>query len=103
MEVRSGGDGVVLGHFLAAASGRRRGGGGGEPGGRGLRCFQGADRRRVEPFETSGGVRVHVREGRRRGTAVRRLEFLGCGAVVGLRPVQFDVRKPALEHFFYFQ
>lgn len=55
VEVGAGGDGVVLGHFLAAACGRR-GGEGGAPAERGFRNFQGADGRRVKPFEVGGGV-----------------------------------------------
>lgn len=56
VQVGAGRDGVVLGHFLLAAC-RRRGGGGGALARCRCRSFQGADRRRVKPFEVGGGVR----------------------------------------------
>lgn len=56
VQVGAGRDGVVLGHFLPAAC-RRRGGGGGVLARCRCRSFQGADRRRVKPFEVGGGVR----------------------------------------------
>lgn len=85
VKVGAGGDGVVLRHLPAAARRRRGGGAGGGGGGaeRRFRSFQGADGRRVEPFEVGGGVRggerrLHVRGaegGRRRGgTAVMMLQ-----------------------------
>lgn len=76
VRVGAGGDGVVLGDFLAvAACGRRGGGGGGRAGrwsGRWSGCFRGADGRRVKPFEASGGVRG--RESRNHVWAVQLLQ-----------------------------
>lgn len=57
VEVGAGGHGVVLGHFLESAASWQRGGGGGALAECRFWSFQGADGRRVEPFEVGGGVR----------------------------------------------
>lgn len=62
MEVGAGGHGVVLGHFLESAVSWQRGGGGGALAECRFWSFQGADGRRVEPFEVGGGVRGRERK-----------------------------------------